>query len=240
MYENNTELDLSGLDSEEKEGKKLFLESIDEDFISILNSIGDLPSLELKSLDPDKTVLVIIDIVNGFVREGLMHSKRIEDIISPVLNLMDDCESLGIKKLAFADCHSKDCTEFSTFPVHCVKGTSESEIIDEIKENGGYTLIEKNSTNGFHAPDFQKFMSENPNIQNYIVCGDCTDICVMNFCSTLKTYFDQHNKDVNVIVPINAVETFDLPVHNGDFMNVMALQFMESVGVELVNDVVLG
>lgn len=45
------------------------------------------------------------------------------------------------------------------------------------------------------------------------------------------------NKKVRVIVPLNAVETYDLGIHNGDLMNVMALYNMIINGVEVVRNV---
>ncbi len=31
------------------------------------------------------------------------------------------------------------------------------------------------------------------NIDNIIIVGDCTDICIYQFAITLKSYFNQHN-----------------------------------------------
>lgn len=140
----------------------------------------------------------------------------------------------NIKVIAFADCHAENCSEFDSFPPHCIENTSESEIVEELKSVGEYTLIKKNSTNGFHAPDFKKFLEENPQIDTFIVCGDCTDICVMNFCLTLQTRFDQDNKSCRIVIPIDCVETYDAPKHYSGLMNIMSLKLMENAGVNIV------
>jgi len=49
----------------------------------------------------------------------------------------------------------------------------------------------------------------------------------------LKAWFNVQNRKVRVIVPINAVETYDLDLHDGDLMHVMALYNMMINGVEL-------
>jgi len=188
----------------------------------------------MAEFNPNKTALIIVDVINGFTKEGALSSSRVIEIIPNVKRLMNSAISNNIKMVAFADCHAPNCSEFESFPPHCIDGTSECEVVDELKEVGNYTLIKKNSTNGFHAPDFQKFLSENPNIDTFIVCGDCTDICVLNFCLTLQTKFDQDNKPCGIIIPIDCVETYDAPKHYSELMNVMALKLMENAGVNIV------
>lgn len=45
------------------------------------------------------------------------------------------------------------------------------------------------------------------------------------------------NKKVSIIVPINAVRTYDFGLHNGDLMNVMALYNMMINGIEVAQGV---
>lgn len=42
------------------------------------------------------------------------------------------------------------------------------------------------------------------------------------------------NKKARVIVPVNTVETYDLGLHDGDLMNIMALYNMMINGIEVV------
>lgn len=201
----------------------------------LADEINSLSPVKLSDFDKDKTVLAIVDIINGFIREGAMHSKNIESIIEPSARLLSECKKAGIAAAAFADCHGKGCAEFDSFPEHCVKGTSESEIVDELKSIGGYTLIEKNSTNGCHEDAFKAFIDEHKQADTFIVCGDCTDICVLQFCLSLKTLFNKENKPMNIIVPINAVETYDAPYHNAAFASLAAYKLMKDCGIRFVS-----
>lgn len=223
--------------AEEKEsGKAEFFKRIDNNVLEMIAHLSGLEPVKINELDKNSTALVIIDVVNGFIREGNMKSERLEDIVPPVVNMMESFRENSMPVIAFADSHNEKSYELKSFPVHCLENTSECEIIDEIKNIGGYTLIKKNSVNGFFAPDFQKFLAENSNIRTFVVCGDCTDICVMNFCLTLKAYFDQNNEPVEIIVPIDAVETYDdNSTHNGDLMNIFALEIMGTSGIKIVN-----
>ena len=139
-------------------------------------------------------------------------SPRAETVIPAIESLSKEIDKRSIKKLAFADSHTDKSPEFGAYPTHCLAGTSESEVVDELKRIGGYTLIEKNSTNGFHEEEFKKWLNENQQINTFIITGVCTNICVEQFALTLKTYFNMQNKNARVIVPINTVETYDLGI----------------------------
>lgn len=147
------------------------------------------------------------------------------------------CDELSICKIAFADNHIVDSPELEYYPSHCVSGTNESDIVSELKDIGGYKLIHKNSTSGFLEEDFQKWLNENSDIDIYIVAGCCTDICIQQFTITLKTWFNKQNRKSRVVVPINAVETYDFEVHDGDLMHLMGLYNMNINGIELVAEI---
>jgi nicotinamidase-related amidase len=97
-------------------------------------------------------------------------------------------------------------------------------------------MIPKNSTNGFLEERFQGWLEANPQINAFIITGDCTDICIQQFSVTLKTWFNMQNKKARVIVPINAIDTYDLGLHNGDLMNIMGLYNMMLNGIEVVKE----
>ena len=96
-------------------------------------------------------------------------------------------------------------------------------------------MIFKNSTNGFLEPKFHEWLATHPSVNQFIIVGDCTDICVEQFAITLKTYFNTNNRPSRLIVPIACVETYDLDVHAGDLMNVIALYKMMMNGIEIIS-----
>ena len=51
--------------------------------------------------------------------------------------------------------------------------------------------------------------------------GDCTDICILQFTTTLKAYFNMKNQNRRVIVPIDGVDTYDADEHDGDILHTM-------------------
>lgn len=203
----------------------------------IIEELEKSKSISLKELQAEDTALIIVDMINGFVREGALKSDRVEELIPEILRLIDLCRNNNIKVVAFGDSHSRTCPEFESYPEHCIEGTSESEVVDEIKSKKEYMLINKNSTNGFLESEFTNFLQLNSNISNFIIVGDCTDLCVLQFSLTLKAYFNKLNKKSNIVIPMNGVDTYDLGLHNGDFMNIFALYNMKTNGINVVKSI---
>lgn len=220
--------------------KELFLKRSFGSLVVIYEQLKQVSDLRLSGLDPSRTALIVIDMVNGFTKEGPLSSHRVGALIPGVVSLMEEAKANGMRMLAFADAHRPDSLEFAHFPPHCVKGTNESKVVHEIKEVGGYTLVEKETTNGYLEPEFQKWLEENGDIENIIVVGDCTDICVQQFAVTLKKHYERIGRPSRVIVPTAHVETYELEEHSADLMNVVALYQMKEAGIEIVSNITLG
>lgn len=218
--------------------KQEFVKRSGEALEGIWDWLEGLDTVSLDQLDSAHTALFIIDMINGFAREGALQSPRVEALIPEIDRLLKLANKKGIKSLAFTDAHGNDSPEFESYPVHCVAGTSEAAMVREIAETGGYTQIPKNSTNAFHEEAFQKWLKENPGINTFIMTGDCTDICIQQLAINLRTWFNQQNIKSRIIVPANAVDTYDLGLHQGDLVHAMALYNMSINGVEIVKAIV--
>ncbi|WP_312811314.1 isochorismatase family cysteine hydrolase [Sedimentibacter sp.] len=197
-------------------------------------------TIELHSLNKDRTSLFVVDMIVGFVHSGIMSSPRVASIVNNISELNEKLH--GYKKVFFLDAHEEDAQEFRSYPKHCVIGTEEAELIPELiteySEEFGTVYINKNSTNGFVSDEFQKWLKKNEGeIDNYIITGCVTDICVMQFALSLKAYFNENNKNKRVIVPINSVETYDGGSHDGELMNLFALYNMHINGIEVVENI---
>lgn len=206
-------------------------------FDQITATLEAAPALNADVLRDGKTALVIVDMVNGFLTEGVMSSPVCADVLPAVEKLLAFAKSAAFPVAAFADCHELDCIEFRTFPPHCIRGTSEAEIAPSLCEIGGFTRIEKNSTNGFLTPEFRNFMESHPEIERFVVCGVCTDICVMQFALTLRCFCNQEDRPAEILIPVNTVATYDAPNHNAALMQTMALQMMAQAGIQIIREV---
>lgn len=196
--------------------------------------------IDLESMNKDKTAMFIVDMVDGFVYSGALSSPRVAAIVENIVEL--NKKTKGYKKMFFLDYHENNSQELMYFPHHCVKGTDEVELISELKteySEGEETFyVKKNSTNGFFSTGFQEWLEKYENeVDNFIVAGCVTDICVLQFTLSLRAYFNDRDKNKRIIVPMNCVETYDGGFHDGNLMNLFALYNMHINGIEVVEKI---
>ena len=189
----------------------------------------------MKNIKEVKKALIVVDMVNGFIKEGNMKDKSIENIVPENERLINEFIKEDEGLIFIKDCHQENSIEFKKFPKHCVKGTSEANLVDELLKYEQDALVyEKNSTSAIFAQHFIDDISKMENLSEVVITGCCTDICVSNLAIPLQNYFDENNKEVNIIVPENAVETYDAPYHPRDIYNDMAFKLMNQAGIKLV------
>ena len=198
----------------------------------ITEMIRALPGVRLDQLVEDNAVLIVVDMINGFVKNGPLASAEVLAINDRVASLAAACSANGIPVAALADCHTLSSPEFSSFPPHCLEGSQETELTDELKAAGNITRIEKNSTNGMLEPRFKEWVREYGS-GTYIIVGCCTDLCVQQLALTLKSAFNRANSTSRIIVPADCVATYNLGFHESELTGTMALYNMMLGGVEL-------
>ncbi len=205
---------------------------------SILQSLKNIKYLNLDELEQDETVLIHIDIVNGFLFDGALSSDIVAKILPSVVEL--NKKMIHYKKLFVLDTHTPNSKEFDAYPPHCITGTPECELVNDLipfssKEN----IVRKNSTNLWHSSEFQSWFDKNKMFKNYVIVGDVSDICVIQAALSLKTYFFEENRDARIIVLTDCIDTFHLDAtnHDSDLMNVFALYNMRMNGVELYKNI---
>lgn len=167
----------------------------------------------VKNLKVYETALIVVDMVNGFVNEGVLHDKNIRKIVPRQLELLEEAEKKGSLIILVKDTHNKNATEFKRFgnTTHCIKGTSEAELIDELKpfeQKDNVITVEKNSTSLMESPEFREIVKQAENLKEVNFVGCCTDICVFNGAMGLANYYDEWNRDVEINVQEDAIATY--------------------------------
>ena len=169
--------------------------------------------------------VLVVDMLRGFLEPGhnLYCGDGSREIIPNVRRLLERERAAGSDIFFICDNHAPDDLEFQMFPVHCIKGTDEALVIPELGKFVTETnLVPKNRYSGFHGTDLEsRLRALSP--QKLIVCGVCTDICV------LHTAADARNRDYPVEVPTDCVATFNPDAHR------WALQHIEKIlGANLI------
>ena len=161
--------------------------------------------------------VLVVDMLRGFLEPGhnLYCGDDARTIIPRVQRLLEEELNAGSQVLFIRDTHEPDDLEFQMFPRHCVRGTAETEVVPELAGYAG-EHVQKNRYSAFYGTDLAERL-EALNPEKIIVCGVCTDICV------LHTAADARNRDYAVEVPTDCVASFDPQAHQ------WALQHMERV-----------
>lgn len=189
----------------------------------------------MKELEKVEKLVINVDMVNGFVKKGAMADSYIEHIIPEHIKLINQIKEKEEAIVIIKDNHKKNCREFNRYPVHCIEGTEEAQLVEELKQFEENAMVyQKNSTSTIYAPNFLEDIDKMINLKEIIIIGCCTDICILNLAIPLQNYFDQKDREVIITIPKNAVETYDAPNHNREEYNEMAFKLMAQAGINLV------
>ena len=209
--------------------------------LNVTNIGGNIMSknIELKKRCDYKKALFVIDMNNGFVNFGAMANPEYNKLVPEQLKMIDKMRRENELVNFILEGHNEGATEFNTYPVHCVKGTPEAELIPEliVQQNLNNTnTYYKNCINGMLNRNLQDDIKALKNLREVIIEGVCTDLCVFDFGRTALRYFDELNRDIKMFVVKNAVDTFNAPGHDRDEWTNMAFKFLEQAGAIIVDN----
>ncbi len=163
------------------------------------------------------SMVLVVDMVRGFLEEGypLYCGAPARRIIPNVQGLLEKELALGSTVFFLCDHHTPDDPEFKMFPPHCIADTAEAELIPELAQYRGEVIPKRRFSAFFDTPLEGRLSKIKPD--KLIVCGVCTDICV------LHTVSDARNRDYQVEVPVDCVASFNEKAH------LFALEHMEKI-----------
>ncbi len=203
-------------------------------------------------LDASTTGIIVVDPVVGFCDRGaLSDPARMQPMVKQINELLKTFSDTRV--LIFLDTHDKS---EPPYPDHCMIGSGEEEITKDLKwvlNQKRTTIIKKDCINGFIGSIkkgrnlLTQWIADN-NIETALVCGDCTDICVLDLITTILS---ARNHDLltplkEVCVIEKAVATYDLPPgipgtvpHPADIMHHIGLYLMQMRGACIAGSVLI-
>ena len=169
--------------------------------------------------------LIVVDMQNGFLRQGALASDRCLAVLPAVVEEVEDALVRGDHVVFTADTHEPDDREFEIFPVHCVRGTDEAELVDELSPYLGRERVHKVAKRRYSALFETELegLLHRYTITEVRMCGVCTDICV------LHTTADLRNRDIAVTIVARATATFDGPEHPAETVESQMLAHMSGI-----------
>jgi len=169
-------------------------------------------------------------------------------LVEPISKLFKRAYGVGVRNfIVTQDAHVPDALEFESYPPHCIRGTSESKTVAAFTSLPFWNLFEvmpKHSLNSAIGTRLDDWLNQHPVVDTFITVGDCTDLCTYQLAMHLKLRGNAANRKTRVILPVDCVDTYDLPIdiaqeigampHNGDLMHLIFLYNMALNGVEVV------
>lgn len=191
----------------------------------------------IKNLKMYKGCLIVVDMVNGFVREGVLHDEEIGKIIPRQIELIKEAQKEGKLIIFIKDTHREDSVEFARFgnTPHCLENTSESELVEELSEfehKDNTVSIRKNSTSFMESPEFRLLMASQGELEEFDIIGCCTDICVVNGTMGLANYLDEWNRTHTIRVHEDGIATYG-EADRQEYVDAAKL-LMKQQGIEFV------
>lgn len=197
---------------------------------------------------PEALAVVSVDVINGFCHEGPLASPRVRAIMTPIVRLFRAAWECGVRHILLTqDTHEPDAVEFSSFPPHCVRGTKEAETVPEFTSLPFFdqmVIFEKNSIDSSQNTGLNAWIADHPEVDRYIVVGDCTDLCIYQMAMHLRLDANARQLQRRAIVPVDCVDTYDLALesakeigavpHDAELLHRVFLYSLMLNGIEVV------
>jgi nicotinamidase-related amidase len=212
--------------------------------------------LQPTTSDPGQAAVLVVDVTEGFCEHGQLASPRVAKIVAPVTALLESYDAAGGSHVLLPeDSHVPDSREFRSYPPHCIAGSSEARTVGALKdiERPTWKHFPKQTLNPLGEPALQSEVIEllASGVRDLVVVGDCTDLCIYQAAMALQILLNRPEhaayREARVIVPANAVDTYDLPVelagrvgaqpHPGELLHAMFLHHMALNGVMVCSEV---
>ena len=165
------------------------------------------------------TAVIVVDMQRGFMApEGTLYcGDEARKIVGPIRQRVEAERDEGATIFFTQDTHVADDEEFRMFTPHCIEGSGEEEIIEELDAlaNDGRRIVKRRYSAFFETDLAEQLAELQP--EKVVVVGDCTDICVLHTVAGLR------NRDYAVEVPADCVASFDTEQHE------WALTHMENI-----------
>lgn len=171
----------------------------------------------------NKQALLVIDMLNDFVREGgaLYIGPAARGVISEGRAVIEQARVDGVPVVYLCDRHRAGDAEFNMFAPHCLGGSEGAEIVAALQPRPGEVVIPKRRYSAFFGTELELLLRE-MKVKELTLVGVCTNICV------LYTAADARMRGWDVQVPARAVASFDEEAHR------FALREMENtLGVQV-------
>jgi nicotinamidase/pyrazinamidase len=128
-----------------------------------------------------KKALVVVDMLNDFVRPGApLEVPETRAILPALRRRIRKARQEGELVVYVCDSHRKEDPEFARmgWPPHAVEGTPGAGVVASLAPEPGDVVVEKRTYSGFHATTLQLILRRH-GIRSLTLAGCVTNICIL-------------------------------------------------------------
>jgi nicotinamidase/pyrazinamidase len=129
----------------------------------------------------EKKALVVIDMLNDFVRPGApLEVPAARGIVPALRRRIARARGSGEVVVYVCDSHRKNDPEFARmgWPSHAVEGTPGSGVVSALSPEPGDAVVEKRTYSGFHRTALDAVLRRN-GVRRLELAGCVTNICIL-------------------------------------------------------------
>lgn len=150
-------------------------------------------------LDPKRTALIVVDMVNDFFEpNGKMILEGGKRLYAPMNQLLDAAHHADIPVFYTNQWLRPDDALFKKRVPHCLAGTWGAQVVDAMHQSPKDIIVHKRRYSAFYQTDLDLYLRERK-IESVIVTGVVTNICVRS------TVHDAYFLGYDVVIPVECV-----------------------------------
>jgi len=135
----------------------------------------------VKAVASGKTALVVVDMLNDFVRPGApLEVPETRAILPALRRRIAKARREGELVVYVCDSHRKNDREFARmgWPPHALEGTPGAGVVSSLAPEPGDVVVEKRTYSGFHATPLHFILRRN-GVRRLTLTGCVTNICIL-------------------------------------------------------------
>ena len=173
-------------------------------------SIVNIKILNNVALNPEKTVVIIVDMQNDFVNsKGKLYVPGAEKTVLNIKRLLLKARKKNVPVIYTQDWHEQWDPEFRIWGEHAVAGSWGAEIIDELKPREYDIIVKKLRYDAFYGTPLEYILRGVLRRDSLIIVGTVANICVLHTVGSAAL------RMFETIVPLNGVSAlndFDMKI----------------------------
>ena len=172
----------------------------------------------------DRSVLLVIDMQNGFIRDGAIRQvKEAKNQLARIQGLISKCRELGVPVIyTMQETDAVFCPLEVQLRPHLKneeirRGTPDYQIVDELAPEPDDVIVNKRRFSAFFQTDLELILrnirGQASPVDTIIICGTVTNIC----CES--TARDAFFRDYKVVFGTDICSAITLEAHNASLAN---------------------